>query len=207
MDNNGQEAKRRAVFLDRDGVLTEEPPYYAHRSDQMRLTPRAAEAVKLLKDRNFVTIVVTNQAGIARGYYQEGDMRVFHRTMCDALQKTGAVIDAIYFCAHHPEAEIEEYRKSCQCRKPAPGMILDAARDFHIDLRASFVVGDMWSDIAAGRDVGCRTVLVRTGRGVEALEKADQPPCDYIADDLYGAAKFICRSRRFVTKERGERIR
>lgn len=181
---------KKAVFLDRDGVITQEPPYYAHRLDQLRLIPRSTEAIKLLNKLNFKVIIVSNQSGIARGYYGEEDTIRFNNAMNELLNKSGAHIDAIYYCPHHPEAKIERYRVDCDCRKPKPGMLKRAEKELNIDLRQSFMVGDRWSDIEAGKRAECKTVLMRTGYNLEKL-KGNGITCDYVANDLYDAVEYI----------------
>lgn len=183
----------KAVFLDRDGVITQEPPHYAHRIDQLKLISRSCEAIRLLNENGFIVIVVSNQSGIAHGYYLEDDTILFNRAMKEKLEKCGAYIDAIYYCPHHPEAKIARYRVNCNCRKPKPGMLQKAEKDLSIDLKQSFMVGDKWSDIEAGKRAGCKTVMLRTGHGMAELEKSNMVGCDYVANDLYEAAKSISR--------------
>lgn len=180
----------QAVFLDRDGVITQEPPHYTHKLSQLELIPKSADAIRLLNENGFVVIVASNQSGIGRGYYREEDAILFNPAMKENLAKDSTYIDAIYYCPHHPEAEIERYRVDCNCRKPKPGMLLRAKEEMNIDLKQSFIVGDKLTDIEAGERAGCRTILVRTGHGVEEL-KSNQIECDYIADDLYDAAEHI----------------
>ena len=180
----------RAVFLDRDGVITQEPPHYAHKLSQLKLIPKSADAIRLLNENGFVVIVASNQAGIAHGYYREEDAILFHQAMKENLAKEGAYIDAIYYCPHHPEAKIDRYRVDCNCRKPKPGMLTRAEKELNIDLKQSFIVGDKLSDIEAGKRAGCKTIMVRTGYGVEEL-KSNELDCDYVANDLYDAVQHI----------------
>jgi len=180
----------RAVFIDRDGVITQEPPYYAHKLSELNFVANAARAIGLLNKNGFVVIVVSNQAGIAHGYYQEEDTLLFNQAVEENLSKMDARIDATYYCPHHPEAKIERYRVKCDCRKPEPGMLTRAASELDVDLKQSFMVGDKLSDIEAGRRAGCKTIMVKTGQGLEEL-KAKQIECDYVADDLYDAVKHI----------------
>ena len=180
----------RAVFLDRDGVITQEPPYYAHKLSDLKLIAKSADAIRLLNENGYAVIVTTNQAGIARGYYQEADAELFNQALREKLAKKGACIDAIYYCPHHPEAKIEKYRIDCNCRKPKPGMLARAENEFDIDMTRSFAVGDKMSDIEAGKRAGCKTIMVRTGQGAEEL-KNNPVDCNYVTDDLYGAVKHI----------------
>lgn len=176
----------KAVFLDRDGVITEDPPHYAHRIDQLSIIPKSGDAIRLLNDNNFLVIVISNQSGVARGYYEEKDIKIFNDEMERLLKKENACIDSIYYCPHHPNAVVERYRIECECRKPKPGMIHQAIQKNSIDIRKSFVVGDKWSDINAGRSAGCKTVLVLTGHGNEERSNK-QVSADYIATDLFDA--------------------
>jgi D-glycero-D-manno-heptose 1,7-bisphosphate phosphatase len=181
---------KRAVFLDRDGVITREPPYYAHKVSQLELLPGAAAAIRRLNEQGFLVVIVSNQAGIGRGYYGEADMVSFNRAMQDRLGEAGARIDAVYFCPHHPEAGLGELLRDCDCRKPKPGMLVRAGEELDIDLRRSFMVGDRATDIEAGKRAGCMTVLVRTGYG--AAELRDHAiECAHVAADLAGAADYI----------------
>ena len=181
---------KRAVFLDRDGVITQEPPHFAHRLDQLKLIPRSSEAIKLLNEKEISVVIVSNQSGIARGYYGEEDMTRFNNAMNKLLNKSDAHIDAIYYCPHHPEAKIERYRVNCDCRKPNPGMLIKAGKELNIDLKQSFMVGDRWSDIEAGKKVECKTILVKTGYDSQNLRR-NEITCDYIANDLYDAIEHI----------------
>ena len=182
----------RAVFLDRDGVIVEDP-YYTYRTDQLKLIPGSAKAIRLLNENNFITVVVTNQAGIAKGYFTEEDTISFNQSMKQKLMEHDAHIDAIYYCPHHPDAKIEKYKIDCDCRKPKPGMLKDAEKDFNIDLRRSFIIGDRLSDIDAGKCVGCKTIMVLTGYG---KKKKKNNRIDYIAQNLYDAITKILKREK-----------
>ncbi len=181
---------KRAVFLDRDGVITEDPPHYAHRIDQLSIIAGSAEAICLLNEHEFLVIVITNQSGVARGMYSEEDVQIFHNEMKKQLASKGAYIDAIFYCPHHSDSIIPEYKVICDCRKPKPGMIFSAVKDMDISLRNSYLVGDKWSDIEAGKTAGCRTILVMTGHGYEeyTLKIGD---ADFIAGNLLIAVNNI----------------
>lgn len=184
-------SRNRAVFLDRDGVINRDPPHYAHRIDQLGLIEGSSKAIRLLNDNGFVVIVVTNQSGIAKGYYGEEDMQRFNAAMIELLRGEGARIDGIYFCPHHPEAKVEKYRIRCTCRKPLPGMLFEAGKKFSIDFSSSFLVGDKWSDVEAGRSAGCSTILVMTGHGRKEYEEKISI-ANFIAEDLQDAVtRFI----------------
>jgi D-glycero-D-manno-heptose 1,7-bisphosphate phosphatase len=155
---------RAAVFLDRDGTIIEETNYLA-RSEQVRLVAGAAEAIARLNACKVPVVVVTNQAGVARGYFTEAQVNEVHAHLDHLLAAFGAKIDRYYVCPHHPEAGSPPYRQDCDCRKPRPGLLVRAARELGIDLSASCMIGDKLSDLAAGAWAGCQTLLVRTGYG------------------------------------------
>lgn len=163
---------RDAVFLDRDGTLIEEVHYLAHAA-QVRLIPGAADAIRRLNDLGVLVLVVTNQSGVARGYFPESRVAEIHERLSELLAETGAKIDAFYHCPHHPTEGVGEYRVACACRKPKPGMLLTAARDLDIDLARSWMIGDKPCDADAGRAAGCKTLLVQTGHGKELADAVD----------------------------------
>jgi D-glycero-D-manno-heptose 1,7-bisphosphate phosphatase len=157
---------RPAVFLDRDGTLIEEVNYLA-KPEQVRLLPGAGEAVCRLNRLGIPVVVVTNQAGVARGYFPESRIAEVHARLDELLGAASAVIDAYYVCPHHPDAVIANYRVSCACRKPNPGLMERAALDLRLDLPGSCMIGDKLSDLEAGIRAGCPSVLVRTGYGAK----------------------------------------
>ena len=180
-----------AVFLDRDGVINEEVEYLSH-PDQVRLIPGVAEAVRLLNTAGVFVIVVTNQAGVARGYFSEERVDQIHRALSALLAQEGAHVDGFYYCPHHPTAGLGIYRVECDCRKPRPGLLLQAARDFALDLPCCYAVGDKVSDLAAGRAAGCHTILVQTGYGAQVWQTwAEDFHPDYIARDLGDAVAWL----------------
>ncbi|WP_292369173.1 D-glycero-beta-D-manno-heptose 1,7-bisphosphate 7-phosphatase [Methanoregula sp. UBA64] len=186
-----------AVFLDRDGVINQDPPHYAHRIDQLIVIKGSGIAIKMLNDAGFMVIVVTNQSGVAKGMYEEADIRNFNNEMMRRLGNDNARIDAIYYCPHHPDAVVQKYRIECECRKPKPGLLLEAGMKFGIDFSASFLVGDKWSDVEAGRQVGCRTSLVMTGHGYQEYVNNQDNTVDYVATDLLDAVEnFILKTKR-----------
>jgi D-glycero-D-manno-heptose 1,7-bisphosphate phosphatase len=177
---------RRAVFLDRDGTINEEVDYLDDPA-RLRLIPGAAEAIRLLNEAGIPAIVVSNQAGIGRGYFSAATVEAIHGRLAELLAKRDARLDAVYYCPHHPS-------EGCDCRKPEAGMLVRAAREFGIDLRRAFMVGDKASDLEAGQRIGCQTVLVLTGYGKQAresLNKCNFQPGHYIATDLRDAIKWI----------------
>jgi D-glycero-D-manno-heptose 1,7-bisphosphate phosphatase len=182
---------RRAIFLDRDGTLIEEAGYL-DRLERMVFFPFSVDAVRLLNRAGYAVVVITNQAGIARGIVNEEFVAEAHRAIADRMQAGGAHIDAFYYCPHHPDAVVERFRVVCDCRKPRAGLLRRAAEDLRIDLEQSFVVGDRWHDLAAGQAVGVRGVLVRTGVGRrdERAPEADTVPAA-IVDNLMEAVAWI----------------
>lgn len=187
--------KKIAVFLDRDGTVSEEVSYISD-PDMLKLLPRAAEAIRLINESGLLTVVVTNQSGIARGYFTEDILKEIHNRMELLLKAEGAHVDKIYYCPHHPEVGLPEYVLDCDCRKPGTGMIDAAAKDLNIYVGSSYVVGDKIIDIELAHKAGARGVLVMTGYGREELkslnsERKGWP--DHIADDLYDAVKWILR--------------
>lgn len=160
--------KNRAVFLDRDGTINVEKGY-VHRIEDFEFIPGVPQAVRLLREAGFLVIVVTNQSGVARGYYPLDAVHRLHRHMDSELAKFGTAVDAYYICPHFPEGAVDEYSKACVCRKPLPGMLMEAARDFSIDLASSYMIGDHLSDVEAGLKAGCRPMFVTSGHGRDLL--------------------------------------
>ena len=180
----------KAVFLDRDGTIIEDTGYVAGR-ERVKFLSRSSRAIKLLNKNGFRVIVVTNQAGVARGYFDEEMVKTTNEYIQATLAKQGAFIDRFYYCPHHREGVVEEYRRDCYCRKPNPGMIERGGRDFNIDLKQSFVIGDHHHDVTAGYRAGCRTVLLGDGR---ASDEAITAPPDHIARDLEEAVAWILKA-------------
>ncbi len=178
----------KAVFLDRDGVLNKDPPHYAHRLDQMEMIEGVDEAVKLLKDAGYFLVVVSNQSGVARGYYPEEQIAIFNEALMKEIRKKGGDIDVFCYCPHHPEAPLEQYRVDCNCRKPKPGMILDAVKKYDIDLSQSFFVGDKATDVETGKNAGVRTIIVLSGQGTDEIKKVNPNDC-LVADNLLDAVR------------------
>lgn len=180
-----------AVFLDRDGTLIEEVNYLDS-LDQFQLYPWTVEALQLLARAGFKLVVITNQAGVARGYFDEPFVRMTHDHLQRLLEQEGVVLDGIYYCPHHAEGVVPEYAIVCECRKPKPGLMLKAARDLDLDLARSYVVGDRWSDVQLARAAGAKGLLVRSGYGELAANNGvpDVTP-SAIATDLLEAARWI----------------
>ena len=163
-----REGKRQAaVFLDRDGTINEEVGYL-DRIEKLRLIPGAAEAIRLINESGMKAIVVTNQSGVARGMFDEDFVHQVNTRLREMLRAEGAAIDGLYFCPHHPTEGLGDYLRTCDCRKPAPGLLLRAAEELRLDLARSYMVGDTLKDIEAGVRAGAQGILVRTGYGEEA---------------------------------------
>ena len=185
----------KVIFLDRDGTLNVEVNYL-HRKEDLVLLPGVPEALKAFKDQGYKLVVITNQAGVARGYYTEEDVKELHRYMNELLAGQGAGIDAFYYCPHHPEHGIGKYKIPCHCRKPETGMFEMAEQGFEVDKASSWMIGDKLIDIEAGRNYGVRTVLVGTGYGAgvhDEQKKKGDFPYDLYADDLLEAYDEINR--------------
>lgn len=184
---------RGGVFLDRDGTINEQMGYINH-IDRFVMLPDAAAAIKLLNDHEVPVAVVTNQSGLARGYFPAELLDQVHRKMTDALAKVSAHVDGIFICPHHPEAKEDKYRIDCNCRKPKTGLFDQASAALGIDLRKSYVVGDRWSDLKAAVKCGATPVLVLTGYGAGDYEyigptQVVQPA--YVAKNLMEAVTWI----------------
>ena len=191
---------KRAVFLDRDGTINEEKDYL-HRIADFAFLPGAPEAIRRLQDAGFLVIVVTNQSGVARGYFDEAAVHALHEHIQQQFAGYGTRIDAFYHCPHHPIEGVGEYRVNCDCRKGSPGMLLQAAREYDIDLSCSFMIGDKLADIEAGRAAGCRAILVRTGYGTgEEPRVVAKFPGTTVCRDLVTAVEVILRDEGAVMK-------
>ncbi|MFM5465556.1 D-glycero-beta-D-manno-heptose 1,7-bisphosphate 7-phosphatase [Aeromonas simiae] len=174
---------KSAIFLDRDGVINEDTGYVSQ-VDDFHFLPGTIEALQLLKKKGYLLVVVTNQSGIARGYFSEADFMNLTEWMDWSLADRDVDLDGIYFCPHHPE-----HGPACDCRKPEPGMLLAATKELDIDLPSSYMVGDKTADIQAGIKAGVGTnVLVRTGK---ALTDQGETLANAVYDDLLAFAKSV----------------
>jgi len=180
--------KNRAVFLDRDGTINAEVGYLDS-FEKLVIIPAAYEAVQRINRLGFKAIVITNQSGVARGLFDEDFVRRLHRHISHLFQSRGAVIDGFYYCPHHPTEGKGPYLRQCECRKPAPGLLLKAAREWNIDLGASYMVGDQAKDVELIKRVGGKGILISTGPGPEAETLACEP--DFLASDILEAVKWI----------------
>jgi D-glycero-D-manno-heptose 1,7-bisphosphate phosphatase len=180
-----------AVFLDRDGTLIEEVGYL-DRPERVQLYPWSTDAIRALNTAGIRVVMVSNQSGIARGFFTEDTLRAVHEHLADRLAAGGAHIDAYYYCPHHPDGRIPEYARVCDCRKPGRALVDRAVAAFGIDPARSFAVGDRWLDVQLARTVGARGVLVRSGYG--ALEEHRAPhgvAADAVVNNLIEAVGWI----------------
>lgn len=162
---------KKCIFLDRDGNINVEKEYL-HKIEDFDFEKGALEAILTFSDSEYLIVVVTNQSGIARGYYTEEDVIELHGHLKKKIEDAGGRVDGFYYCPHHPEKGIGKYKENCDCRKPEPGMFLQAKEDLDIDFSQSIMVGDKMSDVEAGKRLGMRGILVRTGHGKSEEVKA-----------------------------------
>ena len=189
--------RRPAVFIDRDGTLTEEMGYLNH-PRRVRLLPRSAEAIRRLNHAGIPAVVVTNQAGVARGYFSEDVLHAVNGAVIALLKEAGAHLDGVYVCPHHPSVGEPPFRLDCECRKPKPGLLHRAAADLSLDLAESTMIGDKPSDLGAGRAVGARSILVLTGYGLgewEYRRAGFSVEPDHVAEDLLDAVEWVLAGR------------
>jgi D,D-heptose 1,7-bisphosphate phosphatase len=183
----------KAIFLDKDGTLVENLPYNADPT-RMRLMPGVCYGLRALSDAGYALVVVSNQSGVARGYFSEAALVEIARQLDNLLEEQiGVRLAEFYYCPHHPEGVVSRYILACNCRKPAPGMLLQAASDLGIDLSQSWMIGDILDDIEAGNRAGCRSVLVNNGGETEWLASDERVPA-FIAGSLDEAADYILKT-------------
>ena len=173
--------KKPAVFLDRDGTINFDPGYLSSPAD-LKIFPAAIRGLKLLSEQGFPLFIVTNQSGLARGYFSENDLQDIHNRLLGELSRAGVKIEEIAVCPHHPDA-------GCDCRKPSPLLVRRLAARYELDLSRSFFVGDKMADVLTGINAGCRTVLIASPDHRREAEGEDKP--DYVAEDLEDAARWI----------------
>jgi D-glycero-D-manno-heptose 1,7-bisphosphate phosphatase len=178
--------KSKAVFLDRDGTIIEDSGYI-NSPEQIKFIPGSIEAIKKLNEAGYKVVIISNQAGIARGLLSEDMLQTIDKIIHRQVLSGGGHIDASYYCPHHPEHGVHPYKQACDCRKPHPGLIKKAVRDHNIELSGSFMVGDKSSDIGTGKRAEVKTIFVRTGHGQEELK--EKP--DHLADNLTEAVRWI----------------
>jgi D,D-heptose 1,7-bisphosphate phosphatase len=180
--------KQRAVFLDRDGTINEDVGYLSN-LNQLSIIPEAFEAVRLMNRQRLQVIVITNQSGVGRGYFDEAVVERIHVHLRAAFLAEDAVIDRFYYCPHHPTEGRGVYLLACSCRKPEPGMLIRAAAERNIDLSHSYMIGDTSNDVVAGKRASCKGILVETGYGRDADTTKTRP--DYTAKNILDATRWI----------------
>jgi D-glycero-D-manno-heptose 1,7-bisphosphate phosphatase len=192
--------KNIAVFLDRDGTINEEVGYMDN-LDKLKMIPTAYEAIRLINKSCMKAIVVTNQAGVARGFFTEQFVKQTHEIIQADLLHQNASIDKFYYCPHHPTEGTGIYLQNCNCRKPLPGMLLQAALDLDVELENSYMIGDTYRDMEAATKAGVKGILVKTGYGREELQDvgtnvagSENKP-DFVAEDILEAVKWIMKDR------------
>lgn len=195
---------RKVIFLDRDGTIIKEKNFIV-KTGQVVILPSALRGLHLLKKAGYKFVIFTNQSGIARGVYTEKTLRLVNQHIRRLFKSQGIIFRGLYYCPHHPEGIVKRYRKACNCRKPKPGMLLQAKRDLKIDFKKSFIIGDSWRDLAAGKKVKACSILVLTGKGrryLDEIEKSRLPTgqagrqagpniADCITPNLLTAARWI----------------
>ena len=180
--------KRQALFLDRDGTLVH-PGHYPSRPEDLHLYAGIGPELRVLQKAGFRLVIITNQAGIARGYFTEADLQRMHAHLTSELAFLDVHLDGIYYCPHHIDGVIPELAIHCDCRKPQPGMLLQAAADLDIDLQNSWFVGDILDDIEAGNRAGCRTILVDLGTEQAPAQPLRHP--NFVARDTLHALRIV----------------
>jgi len=179
--------KNIAVFLDRDGTINEENNFISN-PDEVVLIPKSAEAIRELNQRAIKVFVISNQSGIARGYFSENDLQKVNQRLLHLLKKENAFVDKIYYCPHVDE-------DNCDCRKPKPGMLKQAEQEFNIDLKNSYVIGDRFVDVDAGKNISAKTILVKTGYGEQSFKwgKENNQHADFTAQNLFEGIQWILK--------------
>lgn len=194
--------KRPAVFIDRDGTVNEQMGYLNHPS-RFKLLPGTAEAIGLLNRKEILAIIVSNQSGVARGYFPLELVKEIHALMERRLAEGGARVDGVFFCPHHPRGIVPEFTRTCDCRKPDIGLLTRACRSFDIDMARSYLIGDRYLDIETAERAGVKGVLVKTGYGMGDVKyilpgKSLQPV--HIAEDLLHAVRWLLEREKPLAK-------
>jgi len=179
----------RAVFIDKDGTLIKNVPYNVDPA-LISFEEGVIDGLHLLAENEFKLVVISNQSGIAHGYFTEDEFERACRSISDQLQSRQVLLEGFYYCPHHPDGANESYRSFCSCRKPQPGLLIKAAKDFHIDLDASWMIGDILDDVEAGKAAGCKTILINNGNETEWILTRKRKP-DHVAVNFFEAALFI----------------
>lgn len=185
---------KKAVFVDKDGTLIHDIPYNVN-PDLIRLLPSVGNGLRRLQRVGYMIVVVTNQSGVAHGYFPFEALAPVHRRLAELLADKGVRLDDFFVCPHHPNGRIEPFINACNCRKPMPGMLQTAAKMHDIDLQSSWMVGDILNDVEAGNRAGCRTILINNGNETEWILSSERQPTA-IAADFEEAATCIINNQR-----------
>jgi D,D-heptose 1,7-bisphosphate phosphatase len=185
---------RRAVFIDKDGTLVEDRPYNVDPA-QIVFTPGAIEGLRMLADAGFALVVVSNQSGVARGYFDRGSVEALLSQLQAVLAAQDVPLMGCYYCPHHPAGVVAEFATHCDCRKPLPGMVVRASREHGLDPAASYFIGDILDDVEAGHRAGCRSILLDRGSETEWRRGPYRTP-DFTACDLRDAARWVVADSR-----------
>ncbi len=181
---------KKAIFIDRDGTLIVDKDYLAN-PDEIELLPKSLEGLKILQELGYLLFIITNQSGVARGYFTEDDVVRVHLRLKELLHEHEIEIAGIYYCPHYIDGEVPEFSIDCNCRKPKPGMLFQARDEFDITLTKSIVIGDKRSDVLLGHHIGGKGILVLTGHGKQQRDLLEDVSPDYIGQNLYEAAIWI----------------
>lgn len=189
----------KAVFLDKDGTLIKNVPYNVN-PKLIELDDEAIQALRLLQQQDYLLVVISNQAGIAKGLFDEKTLQAANTHIAAMLAAEGIQLDAFYYCPHHPDGIIAEYAVKCDCRKPAPGLLLQAAETLEIDLASSWMIGDILDDVEAGHRAGCRSILYDNGSETLWMKDNKYREPYHTVHSLYKAAKLICGVNELQTE-------
>lgn len=179
----------KTIFLDKDGTLVDDIPYNVD-PQRIALSDGAGEALRIFSSLGYQLFVISNQSGIARGYFSEADLKPVEQKLADLFKNERVTLSGFYYCPHHPEGSVHNYAIECDCRKPSPGMLLQAAWEHDIELAASWMIGDILHDVEAGKRAGCRTILIDNGNETEWHTSIQRSP-DFVVDDLLEAARIV----------------
>ncbi|HUQ67050.1 MAG TPA: HAD family hydrolase [Flavitalea sp.] len=192
--------KLKAVFLDKDGTIIPDVPYNID-TDKVTLSDGVIEGLQLLQSYGYLLVIVSNQSGIAHGYFTEEQLNKVREKINSMCSKMGIYLDGFYYCPHHPEGTVQGYTTHCECRKPHPGLLLKAAGDMDIDLSSSWMIGDILNDVEAGNRAGCKTILINNGNETE-WQPGDTRIPEFFANDLSEAAKYILAANKVTSDEK-----
>jgi D-glycero-D-manno-heptose 1,7-bisphosphate phosphatase len=188
-------ADRKAIFIDKDGTLIEDVPYNVD-PNKIKLSTNCLTGLRNLKEKGYLLVIISNQSGVARGYFKEKELPAVEQKINILLAEMQITLDGFYYCPHHPEGNIDEYAIECDCRKPMPGLLLKAADEMGIDLNASWMLGDILNDVEAGNRAGCKSVLIDNGNETEWLSGEWRIP--------WANVKSIDEAAEYILKSDGE---